>query len=246
MLNDWKVDPNGYPRLLQMLHLCYGFSAGKGDKKRNKDKIVSITSSESINNQDEQENSLQNSAAETTSFCDGISSSSASTRSLIVATNSHSNASLSRQLDHSQSPCSFEKLKTINLQQPQQREFEALDKQISELFTHACLSLHTIEKILCHAKEDGVPAELPSLNYFSHTEDGTTRNSTAVIDKSLLTIVNNTAYGSSGGGIVYYYFLTTFVKPLNKVRTLVGMMEHSEKQDEVTKTAIECYFLSGE
>jgi hypothetical protein len=138
--------------------------------------------------------------------------------------------------------CCLEKLESVFLRQPQQKQFEQMEKRFSDLFMHSCLTVHSIEKIVKHAKEDGVPKALPSLNE-NVAYDTCPSNTTDAIHKSLLTIVNNSAYGSSGGGIICYYILTKYVKPLTKVRTLIGMLENAEKQDSST---IKEYFLNGE
>lgn len=256
MLNDWKVDPNGYPRLLQMFQMCYGsMSATKdGDSNTSYDTYQRKASSYHHNNK-EDDSSITDNLQDNNSISSVENSigSSSNTNSL---SNSNSSSYPSRsdwnpsrytQQVHNMeiTPCCLEELTNISLQQPQQKEFERLEKRFSELFSHACLTVHSIDKIIRHAKEDGVPKALPSLNDFSDT-DKYTRNSTTPIHKSLLTIVNNTTYGSSGGGIICYYLLTKYVKPLNKVRTLIAMLESSEKQDLVNRTAIESYFLNGE
>lgn len=236
MLNDWKVDPNGYPRLLQMLQLCYGAVSGTRKVKRENPDCLHIQNIPHHNADDSP---------------DGIASTILSHDDDEIAPKHtvRSNNTNTEQMNYDEqiidSPCCLEKLRNITLQQPQQKEFEKLEKSFSELFVHACLTVHSIEKIVRHAKEDGVPATLPSVNNFSDT-DMYKRNSITPIHKSLLTIVNNTAYGSSGGGIICSYLLTKYVKPLTKVRTLISMLENSEKQDGVTKAAIDSYFLTGE
>jgi hypothetical protein len=233
MLKDWKVDPNGYPRLLQTFQVCYG--------------VESVDMVESVDEleedvelfEDDDDTNFFEHSQRTRSVSDITSTRSLSTSSRIATVSSFQKAE--------GMTCSLEKLTNITLQQPQQKEFEKIENKFSELFMHACLTVHTIEMVVRHAKEYGVPKELPSLNDFSDTSfNKYTHNATTEMHKSLLTIVNNSAYGSSGGGLVCYYLLTKYVKPISKVRALTSMLEYSAKQDCITKEAIDAHFAIGE
>lgn len=225
MLQDWRVDPNGYPKLLQMFQLCYGAdhtSAGSNDVSSD---LRDIDSDE--DDYDELKRPLNIYPAS-------------------EVARSASNSSWRSRLDSTKRVCSLDTVKNVVLRQPQQREFERMEKKFSELFCHPCLTVHTIEKIIRHAKVDCLPKELPSFDSYSVTDIYDTNTTKTGVHKSLLTIVNNTAYGSSGGGIVYAYFLARFVKPIAKLRVLLTMLEKSDDQEHLTKSVIQEHCLNGE
>ena len=225
MLNDWKVDPNGYPRLLQMVVASYGWSP---DVIIRSETIVSMS-----DNEDESSDHINftkcNSQDETPrSNCSGAT---------------HTKGA-DEEKDSRSKP--LESLRTVTLQQPQQKIFERMEKKFSSLFTHPCLSVTAIKKMVSQARGFDVRKDLSTSAGKLSFSDQCTVNSTTAIYKSLLTIVNTTAYGSSGGGIMYNFLLKNYIRPLNKLRILVSMLTFSrEKVIDPESSSLNDFVLKG-
>jgi hypothetical protein len=227
MLQDWKIDPNGYPKLLQLLQLHYGSELQEYDRDKRSSELRNIESDE--------ENSEEVNAA--SNVLDRVASTSED------VTRSVSNSSWRSRIDNSSDRCSLDMLKSIVLCQPQQRQLEYLEKNLAMLLLHPCLTVHTIEKIIKNAKIECLPKDVPPHDNFS--DDVVSNASKTYANKSLLTIVNHSAYASSGGGIVYSYFSKRFIKPLNKLRVWLNVLEQSCKEEVIIKSVLEDLSLRG-
>jgi len=180
MLQDWKIEPYGYPKFLQLLQLHYGTehsSSGGADGSSELKNIDSDDDCEEIRVLSRKYKKRDSNSEE--------------------YTGSMSTSSWRSRVDESSTACcSLDMLKSIVLCQPQHQDFVKMERQLSELLIHPCLTIHTIETIIKHAKTDYVLKDYANESIYS--------NPSQIVNmhKSLLTIVNNTAFGSSGGGLL--------------------------------------------
>ena len=121
MMQDWRIDPFGYVRVLQVLQIYYGLENLKATSAT-KTNDVNVNKSSII--VDDNEN------------------------------NNEDNYSPSAKSYHSDSSKSgFDILRNIKLKEIQQKEFNKIERYLSELSTDSCFTEQSVIKVIARAQK---------------------------------------------------------------------------------------------